>query len=269
MEKFNISDLVVFNSLIDLKRKVVGIKFLFDEEEYSEFDADTTNKMMPYCTMVRNATQGEGVKANIHNFACLSAARALGLMEINNDVISGRVHNKMGIYTDLTVSRSIAKDMVYCKHKVYGIGIKPLEDYTVNPDIILVITNPLNAMRIIQGNAYNNGQSKHIKVAGMQAVCQECTSYPYEINDINISMMCSGTRHVAQWNDDELAIGIPFNKFKSIVDGIKNTVNPMERNSRKKNIEKNLVDNKLESLINIEYNKNYYTGIYTGIKVKK
>lgn len=267
MVGFDKTDLIIFNSLLGLERKVVGIKFLFDEDEYNEFDAEPSS-MMTYCTMVRNATKGRGAKGDINSFACLSAARALGLLKPNNDVISGRAHRKMKVYRDLTVSRSIARDMVYCEHQIYGVGIKPLEDYTSEPDIVIVIASPLNAMRIIQGNAYNNGQLKNIKMAGMQAICQECTSYPFETNEINVSLMCSGTRHVAQWGEDEMAIGIPYNKFKSVVDGIKNTVNPMERNSRKKKIEKKLADNNLESLINIEYNKNYYTGVYTGIRSK-
>lgn len=262
-------DLIILNSLLELDRKVVGIKFLFDKEEYENFNANTTNRIMPYCTMVRNASLGEGIKVNIHNIACASAARALGLIEVNNDVISGRTHSKMGVYKDLCVSRSVAKNMVYCKHKVYGVAIKPLEDYEENPDVVIIITHPFNTMRIIQGNAYHNGQAKQIKVAGMQAICQECTSYPYEINDINISMMCSGTRHVAQWDKSEMGIGIPYNKFSTIIDGIKNTVNPMERNNEKKKIEQKLKENNLKSLVEIQYGKNYYTGVYKKINLEE
>ncbi len=258
-------DLIIFNSLIELERKVVGIKFLFDKNEYENFNANTTTRVMPYCTIVRNASKGECVKVNVHNIACHSAARALGLIEVDNDTISGRVHSKMGVYKDICISRSVAKDMVYCKHKIYGIAIQPLEKFENNPDVIIIITNPFNTMRIIQGNAYNNGQAKKIKMVGMQAICQECTSYPYEINDINISMMCSGTRHVAQWDKNEMGIGIPYNKFSNIVDGIKNTVNVMERNNEKKKIEEKLSKNNLKHLIKIQYNKNYYTGVYKKI----
>lgn len=266
MGNFNKEDIILFKSLLGTKRKAVGIKFLFDKKEYDDFDADENKGMMPYCTMVRNATNGRSVKANIDHFACVTSARALGLIKPNNDAISGRVHREMGVYSDLTISRSVAKDMVYCEHEIYGVGIKPLEEYTEEPDVLIIVTNPLNVMRILQGYTYHNGQVKTIKMAGMQAICQECTSYPYETNTINTSMMCSGTRHVAQWGEDEMAVGIPYNKFKYVVDGIRNTVNPMEKNDRKEKIEKRLTENNLHSLIDIEYNKNYYTGVYTRIK---
>lgn len=267
LEKLNKRfDLTLLESLLDLDRKVVGIKFIFDKEEYEERKESTINNMMVYCTLVRNASQGKSYKVNLENFACLSAARALGLMPSTNDNISGVRHSKMGVYKDLCVSRSVAKDMVYCKHEVYGVCIKPLEEYEEDPDVVIIVTNPYNAMRIIQGNAYYNGQTKEIKMAGMQAICQECTSYPYETNDLNISMMCSGTRLVAQWDKSELGIGIPFNKFSTIVDGIKSTVNPMEKNQDKKRIEDRLKTNDLENEITIQYNTNYYRGGYTGIK---
>jgi len=120
-------------------------------------------------------------------------------------------------------------------------------------------------MRIVQGHAYHNGQVKNIKLAGMQAICQECTSYPFETNDINISLLCAGTRLLAQWEESELGIGMPFHKFSEIVDGIEKTINPIERNKNKRIIEEKIKENKLEDQVEIIYNKNYDDGLYKGI----
>lgn len=140
-----------------------------------------------------------------------------------------------------------------------------MEEYTEEPDIVIIVTEPFNMMRIIQGHTYHNGQVKNIKLAGMQAICQECTSYPFEINDINISLLCAGTRMLAQWKEDELGIGMPFHKFSGIGDGIERTVNSLERNKNKKEIEKRIKENNLNNPIEIIYNKNYDDGAYTGI----
>lgn len=261
-------NLRLFESLIELDRKVVGIKFLYTKEEFEEFPVQPLDGMSPYCTLVRNAGKGKSCKASVENFACLSAARALGIIEVDNGSISGKRHADMGVYKDLCTSRSVAKDMVYCKHKVYGVVIQPLEEYEVEPDILIIVTNPFNAMRMVQGYAYHSGQLKDVKVAGMQAICQECTSYPFETNQMNLSLMCSGTRHVAQWEKSEMGIGLPFHDFSMIVDGILNTVNPMERNADKKRIKNALEENDIEKSLHIEMNKNYYTNVYTGIKGK-
>lgn len=263
-----LNDLMIFESLLELNRKVVGIKFLFTQQEFDAYPVDQLEGMSPYCTLVRNAGRGKGCKVTVDNFACLSAARALGLLEVDSGSISGKRHADMGVYKDLCTSRSVAKEMVYCKHKVYGVAIQPFEDYRVEPDVLILVTNPFNAMRMVQGYAYHKGQLKDIKVAGMQAICQECTSYPYEMNQMNLSMMCSGTRHVAQWEKSEMGIGLPFHDFSMIVDGILKTANPMERNIDKIRIQRSLEEKGMKKLLKVKMNQNYYTNTYTGIKKK-
>ena len=90
----------------------------------------------------------------------------------------------------------------------------------------LSITNPYNAMRITQGYAYHNGHIKNVQFGGIQGICQECTTRPFENNEVNISMLCSGTRCVAQWQKDELAIGIPFNKLSLHCRWVKKYIEP-------------------------------------------
>ena len=256
--------------LLDLNRKAVGVRFLFDKNDYEKSRAADRKGTIPYCTAVRNASEGKSIKLHIGNFACLAAARALGLLENDINSSSGKRHSDMGVYENTLVSRNIAKDMVYCGHSVYGVEIMPLSEYDeYNPDIIILITSPYNAMRVVQAHAYSKGQLKNIKMAGMQAVCQECTSYVYERNEINLSMLCSGTRCVAQWSKDELGIGIPFQQIGDIIYGLIETVNPMENNNDKK-----LIQEKLESAgkdlgFEIKYNKNYYTGVFVSTDTKK
>ena len=47
---------------------------------------------------------------------------------------------------------------------------------------------------------------------------------------INITLLCPGTRLVANWQENEIGIGIPFEKWYEIVEGVKQTTNPFERN---------------------------------------
>ena len=254
---------------LDLIRKPVGIKFLYSEQEFNDFDSYTKDTAMPYCTMVRNATLGQSLKAKAINFACHTGAKALVVMDVTQDDISGQRHADKGVYKDLSISRIVHKDMVYCQRKAYGIGIKPLENYSINPDIVIVITSGYGIMRLVQGNAFHFGQTKNIKLTGMNAICQECTSYPYKINDINISALCSGSRYVCQWKKDELGIGIPFNKLSYIIDGIVRTSNPMDRNEDKIRIEKSKTDINIGIKEEILYNQNYYTGGYKSYKSNK
>lgn len=258
-------DLLKINTYLDLKRQIVGIKFLFNQEEFENAKGKSLISKMAYCTMIRNGMGGKKIKAKLENFACLSAAKAVGLLEVTAIDVSGKRRMDIGTYKNLCIGRSVSKDMVYCEHEIYGVNIMPLEEYGEEPDVVIIVTEPFNMMRIVQGHAYHNGQVKNIKLAGMQAICQECTSYPFETNDINISLLCAGTRLLAQWEESELGIGMPFHKFSEIVDGIEKTINPIERNKNKRIIEEKIKENKLEDQVEIIYNKNYDDGLYKGI----
>ncbi len=250
-------------TLLELERKPVGIKFLLSETDFESSKLLIHSNGMPYCTAIRNAGNGHKYKMDAAHCSCIAASRALGMVDIAEEVSSGIRHANLGVYKNLCISRSVAKDMVYCNHKCVGVEIMPLEDFEErDPDIVIIVTNPFNSMRIVQGYAYHFGQLKNIKMSGMCAICQECTSYPFEENMMNISMLCSGTRCVAQWGKDEMGIGIPYHYIDKIVNGILNTVNPMENNKDKKIIDNKLNSSGLKNKLEITYNQNYYRGAY-------
>ncbi len=262
MKNLNL-DLLKINAYLELDREVSGIKFLFSKEEFDEFNAVELKNKMAYCTMVRNSMKGRAIKAKAENFACISAAKAVGLAEVTHEDDSGKGRVDIDAYKNLCIGRNVSKDMIYCKHKIYGIGIMPLREYIVEPDVVIIVTEPFNVMRISQGYAYHKGQIKNTKFTGMQAICQECTSYPFENNDINISLLCAGTRMLAQWKESEMGVGMPYHLFNTIVDGIEKTINPLERNKNKEKIEKKISQSGIEN-VEIIYNKNYDDGMYTG-----
>ncbi|SFH65785.1 Uncharacterized conserved protein, DUF169 family [Tindallia magadiensis] len=261
---------VLFESLLSLDRKPIGVKFLLTEDDYEASTSFEYKSGMPYCTAIKNASKGSHYKMNMENSSCVAASRALGFTEISEESLSGSRHEKLGVYKNLCISRSVAKDMVYCQHRCTGVEIKPLDAFQKDePDVVVMVTSPYNAMRIVQGYAYHFGQLKNIKMAGMCAICQECTSYPYETNSLNISMLCSGTRCVGQWSENELGIGFPYHYFESIVEGLIQTTNPMEDNKSKKKIAQRLSDHGLASSLEIKPNDNYYRGAYGTPKQKE
>lgn len=254
------------NAYLDLERKVVGVRFLFNEAEYEESNFHSLKNRMSYCTTVSKATRGKDYKIKLENFACLAAANALGLYPTHPLKEFGKTRLTTKVYDNLCISRQVSKSMVYCGEGIYALEVGPLEMFDQEPDVVIIVSNPYNVMRIAQGYAFYHGHIKEAQFAGMQAMCQECTSYPFERNTINISMMCSGTRMLARWGVDELGVGMPYHLFDSVVDGIKQTINPLERNKQKKKIEERIQNSLLKEDFIIEYNKNYDDGGYFGLQ---
>ncbi|PAB59576.1 DUF169 domain-containing protein [Anaeromicrobium sediminis] len=245
------------NCALQLERKIVGVKFLFNKEDFQAADAKHITNKMNYCVMVKVAMNGTGLKACGDDLVCIAGGRTLGLIEIDDFHRSGQNGKNLGIYRHMTTAKNIRDRMCYCTHKAYGVMVKPLEDYAHEPDVVLMVTNPYNIMRILQGYSYFYGMHSTYQMVGNQGICSESTALPYMSNNINVSMLCIGTRHKAGWKDNELAIGIPFNRFQTLSQGVMDTINIMDNNEKKAVIEKKLKENNIDEL-EIKYNCNYY-----------
>ena len=77
-------------------------------------------------------------------------------------------------------------------------------------------------------------------MAGNQAMCAEITACTYVTNEINTSMMCSGTRFLSKWQKDEMAMGISGDKYEKVIQGVYHTADPLERDADKERIKKHL-----------------------------
>lgn len=255
-------DLDKISCALELSRQIVGMKFLFTEEEFTAAQAKTLKGKMAYCVMVMAATNGHAFKANAYNFGCFGGARALGIVALDELFISGRLYDSLGLYRDLSTAKNVVNNLTCCRHQAYGVMLKPLSEFSrETPDIVIIVANAYNAMRIIQGYSYSYGANTAFKLTGNQAVCSECTAYPFESNNINISTLCAGTRFKAGWKDEELAVGLPFNQFSGMTEGIYATINAVEPNEKKRAIEARIMEHARSDLI-VEYDKNYFTGRY-------
>ena len=246
---------------LGLKRRIVGVTFLFTEEEFERAEAKRLKARIPYCVMVKRATRGHTAKATLENFGCRAAARALGLMAPEELFTSGRHYQRLGLYRDLGVAKNIRQNMTLCRHQALGVMIKPLADHREPAHVVLLVGEPYQMMRIVQAYTYHYGYQTRFQTAGNQALCSECTAHVFENNTINHSLLCAGTRFMAGWDDTEMAVGFPFGMLENIVDGLYATLNPTEPDRKKRRIEKRMKEEKREDL-EIEYGRNYYTGLY-------
>lgn len=240
---------------LDLERRIVGVRFLFSSAEFDRTETQKPASRMTYCRMVTRAAKGEAMKADQNNFGCFAAARVLGIVEMDDWYTSGHYYGNCGLYQDLPTAKEITDHMPVCGHKAYGLEIKPLEDFRVDPHIVIVISTPVQLMRLVQGYSYVYGTHAAYRFIGNQAMCAECTAYPYQTNDINFSVLCAGARR-SGLADTEAAIGIPLTKFIAMIDGVCRTITPVESNPRKQVIQNRLAEHRISD-VDIRFNISY------------
>lgn len=186
--------------------------------------------------MVKLAMNGHYLKANLNGLSCLPAARALGIQSPDNNWLTRNMYRKKGMYKDLGIAKKVVTNTSCIRHKVFGIEVMPLEYFQEEPHVVIIVTKPSNVMRLIQGYTYAFGTYSQYKIIGNQGLCSECTAYPFESDEINLSVMCSATRYMCGWTDEEMGLGLPFRKFFSMADGLWKTVNIMEADKGKRRI---------------------------------
>lgn len=236
----NKADVEKAYAVLDLDRQIVGIKIVHSQAEFEQAQAKELTYPLAYCVAVKHATNGIALKMTKEFSRCGGSSRALGLAPPTESFFNGQDGCDLGLYGSPETAASVAKKMKFCPPGTYGVIIKPLEQFEADPDVVLMVGNSYQIMRVIQGYSYVYGMQPNFNMLGNQAICVECTSYPIMTNQINVSLFCSGTRFLAKWRDTEIAVGIPFKKLGKVIEGVRLTVNAVEMNKRKQVIQSRL-----------------------------
>ena len=229
-------------ALLTLDRQIAGIKFAYSAKDFEIMPAKAVSASIAYCVVVKAAMAGKSLKLAGEFSGCNGSSRALGFAAPTAAFSCGETFCGFGLYKDLPTSKHVADNMVYCQKPAYGIMAQPLEMYAHEPpDVVLLTADSFNAMRIVQGYTCHYGSHANFKITGNQAICVECTSHPLEKNQMNLSMLCSGTRYLANWKDGEIAMGFPYALFAETVDGLLKTADAVELDAGKERIRENLI----------------------------
>ena len=216
--------LELLRETIDLKTEPVAITFLFTKEDYDAYPVEETKTAMTYCLMVKqSAINRRGLKSRLEHHKCDGLTTALALEPSTEKIESGREYFSYNLYASVAVARRMRAGIKSLHREpvsTYGIAIVPLKDCVQTPDVIIMVTNPYQTMRLIQGYEYETGIKPDIDMGAMQAMCSEFTVSPYLTGEMNVSVMCPSTRMLCKWSENDMAVGIPYELFEKVAEGV-------------------------------------------------
>ncbi len=211
----------------------VGVRRIASAQEFETCAAPTPHYPLYYCSAVRLASGGRGVKLARSDVRCDASPRFLGLESGRDAPDFVESYAGCGLYRDAETARRQLAD-VPALPPTHGLFVAPLEDFSLQspPEVVIVISDPYGVMRITQAAAYH-GHNVAIDAIGMHGICAESTAGPIITGRINVSLLCSGTRHWAGWPEHALGVGIPHALLGIVVDGLARTVGTYESPRRK------------------------------------
>ena len=208
---------------LELSRCPVGVKLLFTKEAFDAYPCEEMKGKSTYCIMLKQGSKGVMAKSVLSNHTCDGATIALGMEKAGAEIEDGSTYYSYNLFNSPAAARRMFSNIVSLHRNpavTYGVVTGPLEDFTEMPDVVIVYSNPEQAMKLVEGFTYFEGRPPKIRYGAMQAFCSELTAYPYLTGEMNISLFCPSTRMLGKWGCDEMAVGIPFDRFYHVLDGM-------------------------------------------------
>jgi uncharacterized protein (DUF169 family) len=214
----------------------VGVRLFADRDEFAAWPAPRPRTPVFYCAAVRRATLGEALKLAREDISCDTSPRTLGLEPGFLDPGFVESYVTGGLYRDTEVAESVLSDVATLSGMV-GVAVAPLGMFEADspPDVVIIATSPYGAMRTVQAARYD-GQRVRAESIGMHGICAESTALPYSTGETSVSLLCSGTRHVAGWGEDLMSVGIPMDVLPLVVAGLIGTADRYEPDERKEHM---------------------------------
>ena len=94
----------------------------------------------------------------------------------------------------------------------------PLEKATFEPDAVIFIVKPLQAMRIMFLDAFETGF--HELAPYCEPFCSGVMAGTIAHGKIGLDMLCPGSRQQARFKPEELGLGVPYDRMARIVRSI-------------------------------------------------
>jgi uncharacterized protein (DUF169 family) len=203
----------VMTKSLNLEGLPVGVKLLNSLDEIPD-EVEEMEAPQRHCGMIQIARlQGRNFHAPPSKHQCKVAATALGLIKPSQEL---REHQLQELYQtrhrfrteDLLWSYVEAAPRLPNPHAsvLYG----PLGSIPRDPDSVVVVCNPLQAMRIIQSYQHITGRRVKASVGAQFSLCIDATATPISTKDLNIAIGCEGSRRQGGLAQHELALGFPY-----------------------------------------------------------
>lgn len=192
---------------LNLKNSPVAIKFILKKEDVLKNIPKITEKLR-HCEMVKKASEGDFFYSTSEEQLCKGGSSALGLEKTPEKILSGEFYYDLGRFKSIGSAKRTLNEIPMIDLKSYGIIYSPLEIADFQPDVIVIIGSPKQAMLLSQAIVYTLGGRIEANFSGIQSVCADSVAGPFINKQANITLGCSGSRKFAKIKDEELIIGL-------------------------------------------------------------
>mgnify|MGYP001103622449 CR=1 FL=1 len=172
-------------------------------------------KQYTFCQLTAFARFDQRIVAGtIDNSACAYAKANLGLTDWPKELLSGRQPWVWTRNPEDTIKN--VKGLTKIKQTFQAVLVSPLRKSLLQPDVVMVIGNSAQMMRLLNAYTWITGGFIYSKNAGHCGVCSAGVATPYQRGKPHLAIPCSGARTWGRYTDDEIIFGIPGDMIEEI-----------------------------------------------------
>ncbi len=207
--------------LLDLKGNPVAVKLVESLDEipagYQKMD-----EKKRHCEFVQDARlKGFKGYATGEEHLCKGGAGVMGIEPLPEPVANGNMYYKLGNFQTPEGALETVQAIPKLEQKYTASLYSPLESAEFEPDVVVLLINPKQALRISQAYLNKKGGRIASDYSGIQSLCADAVAAVKERGIPNMTLGCNGSRKFAEVADEEVIIGIPPENLADIVEALK------------------------------------------------
>jgi uncharacterized protein (DUF169 family) len=213
------------DKLLDLKSPPVAISIGLEVPK----EVKRLKGRLPLCKMLDKARlEGESFYTTAENHECAGGLYSLGFKgdpeEIRREQVKlAEILHDRGVYSSTTSALRGRKQLPSIKPGTTEIvSFSALKNSEFEPNVVVVICNPEQAMRLIMSTEWETGISKARGLSG--SICSTVIAAPYLEGEVTYSLGGGGTRVNMKLRDEEMFVGIPAELLKGLVKNLEQII---------------------------------------------
>ncbi|MDD4254425.1 MAG: DUF169 domain-containing protein [Methanofollis sp.] len=175
-----------------------------------------------HCQFVQDARL-KGMKgyATRDEHMCKGGAGVMGIEPLPEAVAKGSTYHKLGNFRTAEGALETVSAIPKNEETYYASIYAPLEAADFEPDVVVVVATPRQALRLTQAYLHAAGGRFSSDYSGIQSLCADAVVAVMQRGVPNLTLGCNGSRKNSGIAEDEVIMGIPPKDLAPIVEALK------------------------------------------------
>jgi uncharacterized protein (DUF169 family) len=175
-----------------------------------------------HCQFVQDARlRGMKGYATRDEHLCKGGAGVMGIEPLPEAVATGKMYHTLGNFKTAEGALETVSAIPKCTTESYASVYSPLESAEFEPDVVVIVATPRQALRLSQAYLHSTGGRISSDYSGIQSICADAVVAVKQRGVPNMTLGCNGSRKNSGIAEDEVILGIPPKDLPEIVGVLK------------------------------------------------